>query len=178
MSIFHPVDGPAVVITPWSRVAVWGELMAHGMQNHNFTSQVWPIANACVGVPFTLNEPFIVRKLFAANGAVVSGNIDVGVLTSEGNLIVSAGATAQAGALALQSFTIAATTLVPGRYFMAIGLNNTTGTLLRRGPNTGTMGRVGILTFPLPAISTFTTAPELAPVFYMPGFGLSSRTLL
>src|SRR3989304_754734 len=60
------------------------------------SSGVMPESNYVVFCPFRLSIPITVVKLWAFNGAAVSGNVDVGIYNSAGLLQVSAGSTAQA----------------------------------------------------------------------------------
>jgi hypothetical protein len=64
-----------------------------------------------------------------------SGNVDVGVYSSDGTTLtrlVSSGSTAAAGASAVQTITVASTALVPGfSYYLAVAPDNATVTIGR-----------------------------------------------
>lgn len=116
-------------------------------------------ANTAVFVPFRLPGPTTVTKLWVVNGSAVSGNIDVGIYDESGNRLGSKGSTAQVGTEALQEFDITDISLPVGRYYLAVVLDNGTGTLyrsvvtsaLRRGLGTAIMATA----FPLPATATY-----------------------
>lgn len=94
------------------------------------SSSAWPLANLALFVPFTLNAPYPVRKLWWANGATANGNVDCGLYTPGGAQIVSAGSTVQAGTNTIQSVTLATPrTLAPGSYVMALAASATTVTV-------------------------------------------------
>ena len=93
------------------------------------TSFAWPSANLAIYIPVEIYEPVTVVKMAVNNGSVVSGNIDVGIYDALGNKLASAGSTAQTGTSAIQIFDITDTLLLPGLYYMAVALDNTTGTL-------------------------------------------------
>jgi hypothetical protein len=92
-------------------------------------SNAWPSANLAIFVPVDIFRPVTIVKMMVNNGSAVSGNIDVGIYTPNGARLVSAGSTAQAGTSAIQTFDITDTLLMPGWYYMAVALDNTTGTL-------------------------------------------------
>lgn len=88
------------------------------------TGRVWPAANRAIYMPVVVSIPVVVTNL-SVIVAVQSGNMDVGIYSETGTRIVSAGSTA-VGAAGLQVFNIADTTLVPGVYFLAMCVDNTT----------------------------------------------------
>lgn len=115
------------------------------------TSTVWPTANMALLVPVHLDYPAWVYQLSVTNGAAVSGNIDVGIYDEEGVLLVSAGSTAQTGVSVAQFFNVTDTLLMPGVYFLAVALNNTTGALNAVGSSVITQ----VCTFVCEATSAF-----------------------
>jgi hypothetical protein len=121
----------------------------------------WPTSNDAMFVPFNISRPILVKRLFSGNGNVASGNLDMGLYTADGARIVSAGSTAMSGATALQFFDIADTYLSPGRYYMALAVNNTSATFRRMTITSIRQQQWGILkmttAFALPAIATFAT---------------------
>lgn len=94
-------------------------------------SAAWPVANKAIYIPFSLSERQTVTALFIANGATVSGNIDLGIYDEAGTRLVSSGSTAQAGTTALQVANITDTVLEAGLYYMACAMDGTTGTAQR-----------------------------------------------
>lgn len=115
-------------------------------------------ANDAWYVPFVLNEPFTVRKAGWHNGTTVSGNVDIGIYSANGTRIWSSGSTAQSGTSVVQVVTPTAFTLAPGLYYLAIAVDNTTGTfrgfaLQQAGRSTGVFTQASA--FPLPSTATF-----------------------
>lgn len=177
---------PLVTINTFSLESLGPALTAQGMSFGALGSAVYPSANLAILIPFVLAVPVTVKKLFSANGTVVSGNVDIGIYTSEGGAspvltkIASMGSTAQAGTNSPQEFDITDTQLPPGAYYLAIVLDNITGTLQRA--NTVTAQRAALCgvrfktsAFPLPATIT---APDDAQVAYVPLIGLTTRTVI
>ena len=163
-----------VVITPWSSCAIGGELFANGATLGGATSVTWPVASTALFYPFSVATPFTATKIMWANGAAVSGNVDAGVYDSTGVRVGAIGSTAQAGVSATQSATLSLVLNV-GTYYLALVLDNTTGTFMRRGPGIGVTGWAQIAAaFPLPATVTLATGGTA----YQPAFGLTSRSFV
>lgn len=93
-------------------------------------SYAWPSSNLAVYVPVEIYRTITIVKMAVNNGTAVSGNIDVGIYDYAGGKVVTKGSTAQSGTSAIQIFDITDTTLYPGLYYMAVALDNTTGTLM------------------------------------------------
>lgn len=143
-------------------------------------SAIYPTANLAIYIPFRIPRPIVVTKLWAWNGTVVSGNIDVGIYDATGTRLISAGSTAQAGTSAKQEFNIADTEIGPGLFYIATAMNNTTGTLHRVSALPVELMRlVGCAeqttAFALPATATFA---KVATAAYLPMTGLSIRTVV
>lgn len=150
-------------------------------------SAVWPAANETVIIPVVVTQPITITKLWVFNGAAVSGNIDIGIYSDAAApvLVVAAGSTVQAGTSIVQEFNIADTALAPGRYYIAVVLDNTTGTTIRvAAPAIGTQAEnfqyAGLAqmaaAFPLPATLTLAASSRS----YLPicGFAVLPRTLV
>lgn len=144
-------------------------------------SATYPTANLAILIPFNLPRDATIVKLWANNGATLSGNIDVGIYDDAFAKIVSIGSTVQAGtANQLQEFDITDTTMIAGRYYLVVALDNTTATLMRFTPTVASsqlrqMGCAQMAAaFPLPA----TITPAIITNFYLPLIGLSLRTLV
>lgn len=139
------------------------------------SSGTWSTANRAYLFPFRTDRPAIVKQLFWENGAAVSGNVDCGIYTLDGTLIVSTGATAQSGTSTSQVVDIADTLLGPGLYWCALVLDNTTGTVMRSVVAERNVQNYGYLfaasSYPLPA--TITLAKHAGINFLPHGFGLS-----
>jgi hypothetical protein len=143
-------------------------------------SAAWPSANRAIFIPLYLSAPFVVATAFWANGGTASGNIDVGVYDVAGTRLGSIGTTAQSGTSTVQSASLALA-LAPGVYFLAIAMDNTTGTV--RAINIGNtslllMEVCGIQqmasAFVLPSTATFAN-PASA---FIPFIGLTSGTVI
>ncbi len=91
----------------------------------------WPSANRAIFVPVVVSAPITIVKMFIENATTVSGNVDVGIYTTEGVRLVSSGTTAHATANGLQIFDITDTLLNPGLYYLAMAMDNTTATPIR-----------------------------------------------
>lgn len=91
-------------------------------------------ANATYLFGITNNTPVVVTGFSIAHGAVASGNLDMGIYDSNGNLLVHTGVTGAANANGTQ--TINLTTpyiLAPGIYYLAFWVDNATDTYFARG---------------------------------------------
>ena len=164
--------GPCVTITPFhkdSLAAMLGSTLGSG---------AYPTLNLAYYYPFILYQPIVVVKLFCYNGSIASGNIDLGIYDKGGTRIQSAGSTAQSGTSAIQSFDITDVLIGPGLFYLAVAMDNITGTLWRA--SIGQAGRLmGIFqqssAFALPSTATFAaTSGNL----YLPMIGLTTRALV
>lgn len=142
-------------------------------------STAWPTANKAFYVPFWLDQAIIVTKLWWANGATVSGNVDCAIYRADLTKLVSTGSTAQATTSIVQSVDITDTPLLPGNYFFGLVLNNTTGRILRFTPGlpqaklNGITEQTSAFALPDPMVPATPTAT------YVPLCGLlHARTLI
>lgn len=161
-------------ITPYSPESLGAVLSTYSAAN-----AVWPTASMALYVPFRVFEPRTAYQLVWQNGNVVSGNVDCGIYTSQGGLVVSAGSTAQAGASAIQAADVADTVLVPALYYMGLVLDNVTGSFWRiANPVAPIAGAVGMYqqasAFVLPGTAAFAACVQA----YIPLFGVSTRSLV
>jgi hypothetical protein len=165
----------ALVISPACPQALGNFFNAAG---YTLSSTAWLTANRCSSIPFSVYAPITIVKMFVINGATVSGNIDVGIYDFWGKLLVSKGSTAQSGINAIQSFDITDTLLNPGHYYMAVVLDNTTGTLQMWTPSASIYRSEGVFettsSFPLPDPMGF-GSPSMSRV---PFVGLTQRTVV
>lgn len=143
----------------------------------------WPVVKLAIFVPFKLDTPYILRKLWWMNGGSVSGNVDCGVYMADntsGMLLASAGSTAQASTSVIQAVTLGTpVTLGPGRYYMALAIDNTTATVWRSTPGiplakAAGMAQQTLANLPLPATATFATIANDC----MPLFGIASALVI
>jgi hypothetical protein len=167
---------PCVTISTNSLESLGGLLTAYAAPPGSFSaSAAYPLANLALYIPFVVCQRVPVVRLFSNNGGGVSGNIDLGIYDHTGQRLVSTGSTAQAGVSAPQMFTVAVT-LGAGRYYLAVAMDNTTGTLRRYNLSALHWVGAGVAeqtsAFPLPATATFATMTRA----YMPIIGLSTIT--
>lgn len=134
----------------------------------------FPSANLALLFPFTLTRGAVAKRLACTNGGTASGNIDMGIYRDDLTLLVSKGSTAQAGTNATQFLDITDTSLGPGRYYMALVIDNVTGLFYRHTPIAVALRMMGALqmttAFPLP--STITPDAGGLANAYLPIFGI------
>lgn len=163
------------VISSWSI-----ESMGTGISAAKLTpgSATYPSANMAVFMPFAIAGPYLVRKVYWANGTAVAGNVDVGVYSWDGTRLFSAGSTAQAGTTAIQSVDITDYLLTPGSYYLALACSSLAATFFRISPGTSMVQSWGMANqaaaLPLPATATFATAAQP----FVALFGITSGTVL
>lgn len=144
--------------------------------NASITNSIaYPTANKAFYIPFRLRFPITVTSLWTANGTNASQTRDVGIYSWDGRRIVSAGSTAGSGTSTLQVYSITATTIGPGMFYLAMASSGTTNAFLAAGPgdvrNEKPLGMFEQTTaFPLPATATFGTMVAT----YIPLFGLAT----
>jgi hypothetical protein len=171
---------PLVTVQPWSLESIGNHLRTISNSSLNGTASATYIsANRAIYIPFALASTATFVKMFVINGAAVSGNIDVGIYNEAGTRLVSSGSTAQAGTSAIQEFDITDTTLSEGIYYLAVAMDNTTGTLQRGTGSSLRLQMTGMAiqasAFPLPATATFAA---LAASDYVPCIAATTRTLV
>lgn len=89
----------------------------------------WPTANLAIYVPIRVQWQVVLRKLWLApTTTATTGNLDVGLYTSGGTRIISAGNTNKAAGTAEQIIDVTDTVIYPGLYFMALVCSNNTDT--------------------------------------------------
>lgn len=171
--IYRPVE---VMITPLSEESIVNGIRAYS--SATVASTTFPAANLAIYVPFIVprGQNFTAYQLIIGNGGAVSGNLDLGIYSEAWALLTSAGSTAQSGTNTVQAVNITDYYLAPGRYYMAIAMDNTTGTT--NAINTGTAPGAAMLgvaqeasAFPLPSTAT----PALFTQTNIPCFGLAGR---
>ncbi len=163
------------------RICIW-DTVAQGpalqWNNAADVSTVWPTANKAYIYPFQVVYPTYARQLSWFNGGTASGNVDMGIYDASFAKVVSTGSTAQSGTNAFQTVNITDTLLLPGNYFMALAMDNTTGRVFGINCPTSVMAAHGCgemaTAFALP--STFTWA-RIATAF-MPDMVISTQSVL
>lgn len=141
-------------------------------------SAAWPSANLAIYVPFMLAAPYLVQRLWWANGATVAGNVDCGVYTGDGTQLFHTGATAQATINVVQSVSNGPTLLLPGAYYMALSASSGSATFFRLAPAAARLQAMGLAqqatAEPLPATFTLASMAQT----YIPVFGITSSTVI
>ncbi len=130
------------------------------------TSVTWPVANLAIFQPFQLSEPLRTATLLVLNGAVVNGNIDIGIYDAfgivnqglvPGTRLLSTGSVAQAGVNVEQGVGVISRRLPAGIYFFGMAMDN----------NVGQIIRVNDASFIKP-MNTISNTLELAAAFPLP----------
>jgi len=149
---------PHTVIGTGSLSSLLGEICR--LVNGNFNSSGgWPAANRALYMPFMVEVAVTAYLIAWQNGSTISGNLDVGIYSVTGARLVSTGSIAHSGASTVQTGNIADTVLTPGVYYVAMNVDNTTGTFFRTTVMSGGFLRVygmqqqavGAVTLPDPA---------------------------
>lgn len=151
--------GDAVVLNPYGPLTILG--MGAIYSRVNGASAVYTAANRAVYVPWEVEKPTLVTRLWVLNGATVSGNLDLGIYRGTTRL-ASSGSVAQAGANTIQQVDITDTWIYPDEDIrFAIAMDNVTGTVFRStltyilGQVAGPGQKTQATAFPLPATATF-----------------------
>jgi hypothetical protein len=139
---------------------------------------VWPAQNRAIYVAVEVQNAITARNVFWINGATVNGHVDVGIYQADGSLLASCGSTAMSGASAIQSASITATDLNPGRYWIAMASDSATATF-RAAPAPKLLLEVcGVqeqaTAFALPSTAIFANPSS----DYVPLCGFTSRTVI
>lgn len=174
---------PGPIISPASFESIGQALTNVGATMSSVASGTYPSANVAIYVPFIATCRFTARRLFLYNGATASGNLDLGIYDASADnaprrRLASAGSTAQSGTNAIQQVDITDLDLGPGLFFLALAMDNATGTVFRMTPAAEFLRAFGVFqeasAFPLPANATPATMAQGA----MPYFGLSTSAVL
>jgi len=173
---FHPLN-----ISPWSWNSLGSKIMISGDDSiSDAVSLAYPSANLAVYIPFFLQQPMVIDRIFWGNGSVVSGNVDAGVYDAGKRKIVSTGSTAQAVVSDVQSVNITNVTLGTGLFFLALACDNITAQFMAINSftNLGFYKTLGVYqqasAFPLPAMATFAAPTQN----FLPIVGITPRSTL
>jgi hypothetical protein len=143
-------------------------------------SAVWSVANRALFVPFRITSRIGIKLLWLFNGAVVNGNLDMGIYDAVGKRIVSTGSQAQAGVSQLQSFATALTWIGPGLFYKALVFDNVVAQAMRMSETQARYSFYGLATmaaaFTLPDPAVFASVGLTAIPPYL--FGYSTRTFV
>jgi hypothetical protein len=115
----------------------------------------WPTTNKAFYHPFSIPNAFLTDKV-GLIVAVASGNLDAGIYTEDGRLIVSSGAVAVPAAGA-RNIAIPQVLLKPGRYWLAMSVSNTTAQFVRTGSTLSLHYKEELSAHPLPSVADLTT---------------------
>ncbi len=109
------------------------------------TSATWSAINLAVFFPFVLTSSRTYTGMIWMNGAAVSGNVNGAVYSADGvTALATIGTVAQAGTTAQQKKAFGtALTLPPGKYFMALAIDNTTATIVGQATDIRTLRMSG-----------------------------------
>lgn len=129
-----------------------------------FSVDFWFSANGAIYIPLNLPNTVLLSHFLVMNGASISGNLDLGLYNVQRQRIVSSGSVAQTGTNALQTISVPPVLIMPGFYWMALAVDNTSAILW--GWNTVVFDSNAIearmwgiwkqeSAFPLPQIATF-----------------------
>lgn len=92
------------------------------------TAPTWPTANLAVYSPVSLSAPFTVSRFLLVNG-VTTGNVDLGLYSEDGKLLISTGSTARSGSNSIQYISVTPTPFPAGKYYIAIVIASTSGSV-------------------------------------------------
>ena len=109
-------------------------------------STAWATANLGVFTPFYVLGLFRFTTFTWRNGATISGNVEVGVYSSDGRKIRSTGVVPQAaGANAHQSVTVPSTALGVGMFYFGTVFSSNTATIFGQSTaNAGLAAMMGV----------------------------------
>ena len=137
----------------------------------------WQAANRAVLQPFEITTAYLVEGFGWANAGTVSGNVDAGIYTLDGVRLMSTGSVAQTGTGTTQIAAITPTLLMPGTYYLALAMDNTTGIIASQTWNQSDAHMVGVCNvasaFPLPS----TLTPTFAAAARTPSCAIFGRSM-
>lgn len=174
------VSKPLVHISSVSLEGV-GAALSAGANDAFFSPQsvAWFAANKALYVPIIVTRPILITNMWVCNGSSTVGNVDIGLYTKDGTLIVASGATAQSGTLNAQTFNITDTLIGTGDFYLGLSFSSASGTVAA-SPTVVALFLVmcGVQeqasAHPLPANATFAAST----ITYVPYFGLTGRAFV
>jgi hypothetical protein len=99
---------------------------AVGVSPSGAAAAAWPSANLAIYHPFFNSWWYPIRRLFWGNGGTSGSNMDIGIYSRRGTLIISTGTTARVGTTNLQYVSVDYL-LPPGGYYLGQVCSGTTG---------------------------------------------------
>lgn len=124
------LDPGPLHITSTGRYAIAGLLQSLVTGTPALNSATWPTNNLAVYAPIAVPHRFTVGRFLWVNGANLTGSADVGLYSATGSRLMSTGATARAGATAVQYVGVTDQSFPPGHYYLALVGASTTGSYL------------------------------------------------
>lgn len=94
------------------------------------SSGAWPAANRALYLPFSIPEPVTVARMMYHPGTVAA-NIDIGIYSYAGALLVSSGTVAKGTTAQVEFVNVTDTPLAAGDYYFALVNSNNTGNFHR-----------------------------------------------
>lgn len=161
---------------PWSPRSIGAHAVTFDFQGLGQvdTGTAWPTANRAFFVPFELDGPLDVTKLWACIDSA-AGNLDIGIYDWALTRLVSTGSTAMSGSSALQVITVTATRLGPGQYFMALGCSSTSAGIAGGTPAAEDLRHCGVFQQDSAVALPATATPAAMASAFLPLFGLGTK---
>ncbi|MES2338002.1 MAG: hypothetical protein V4537_07905 [Pseudomonadota bacterium] len=157
MSVAYRTPAPRMM-SIFSRNAM-GPQYAALRSGTTFASAAWPSANRTFYYPFTLLDYETVYKFWWANGAATgTNNLQMAIYRDTYERLILGTSTLAAGNTQVQEDDITDVGLPPGRYYLGIGCNGTTATVIRGAPSntsaeaSGAYGQATAFTLPDPMV--------------------------
>lgn len=170
----RPSEGVPLFISAWSAYYTGTNPAVSYALSPSIASAAWPAANRAFACPLYLDFDYPMQRMWWVNGSTAAGNVDIGIYDARNNLLLSSGATAQAGTSAFQYVTKQAL-LRRGAYWLALSLSSTSGTLQRSNTLSTAVLRLSgyaqmASAHPLPA----TLVPAAMASTFFPCFGITT----
>lgn len=148
-----------------------------GLASSAPATDTWPVADRSIYVPFVVESTFVAVKLWFCVGGTASGDYKMAIYRDDFvRLAVTTAATATA-ANTVEEQDITDTVLQPGRYYLGLTNNGTTGTVIRTEPSVEFQKALGVCaqasSLPDPMVPVVVATND-----YIPYMGLASRTLV
>lgn len=93
----------------------------------SWLSLPWAANNRAQYAPISVPSRFTVARFLVANGGNATGNVDVGLYSITGNLLISTGTTARSGTNVVQYIGVTDQSFPAGQYYLALVGSSTTG---------------------------------------------------
>jgi len=128
------------------------------------------ITNQALYIPFLLPWRYPIRRAFWGNGGAASGHIDIGMYSINGARLWSLGSGVSQGSGFSVGYGSLATPVIvsPGRYYLAMSIDNSTSQISGANPGPGVFRAFGwyqqASAYPLPAQASFSPWTASLPV--------------